>query len=266
MLEGFYTAASGMLVQQRTLNVLSNNMANVQTPGFKSERVVSTTFAQEMLIRREAAGDTVIGKGAPIRTIADVPTNFEEDLLDETERPFDAAILGEGFFNIDGGGTQYLTRNGNFDIDDDGFLVLRGVGQVLGEKGPLEVKDAYFTIDTDGTVRDSQDKSLGKLLITRPQNTSGVGGVDVYTSADGTERALMSKYANGLYTVINPEVNVPAQGIRVQQYALERSNIDLNREYTQMMEAQRTFQSCSAVLKIMDGLNEKTATQIASIG
>ena len=139
MLRGFYTAASGVLMQERTLNVLTNNLVNARTPGFRASRVVSTTFEDEYLVRLEKGASGAIGTGAPVRIVSDVPTLFDPSSLEETGRPYDLAINGEGFFNIlttdaQGNERQYLTRNGNFDVDEEGMLVLRGHGQVLGEK------------------------------------------------------------------------------------------------------------------------------------
>ena len=77
MLEGFYTAASGMLMQQRTLDVLTNNIVNAKTPGYRANRVVSTTFEQEFMTRLEQQNTGRIGVGAPIRVVAEVPTRFD---------------------------------------------------------------------------------------------------------------------------------------------------------------------------------------------
>lgn len=246
LFSGFYTAASGVLMQQRTLNVISNNIANVSTPGFRTERVVSTTF--DDVLQREEGVKTGIGGGSPIRIVRDVATNFDPNFLQETGRPYDAAIVGEGYFTIQGTDRELMTRNGNFDIDEEGFLVLRGVGRVLGEKGEIEIGDAKFLIQEDGTVFNSKNKKVDKLKIVMP--------------ADGVE---MQKYSNGLYFVPDSTTNRLAIGMTVNQGTIERSNIDLNREYTMAMETQRTFQSCSAALKIMDQINQKTATQIASL-
>ena len=108
VLEGFYIAASGMLAQQRTINVLANNMANVKTPGFKARRVISETFEQELLTRMEKGNTKVIGPGDATRVISDVATDFGENLLEETGRPFDLALVGPGYFNIQGEQNQYL--------------------------------------------------------------------------------------------------------------------------------------------------------------
>ncbi|HHX57310.1 MAG TPA: hypothetical protein GX710_04765, partial [Clostridiales bacterium] len=87
MLSGFYTASSGMLVQQRNLNVISNNLANSQTTGYKSERLVTSTFDQEFLTRIEKNNTEQIGVGSAVSLVDDVITNFNGSSLDETARP-----------------------------------------------------------------------------------------------------------------------------------------------------------------------------------
>ncbi|MEM1485275.1 flagellar hook basal-body protein [Oscillospiraceae bacterium PP1C4] len=248
MLRGFYTAASGMLMQQRNLNVFSNNIANVKTPGFKVERVVSTTFEQALLTRQEAGNTAVIGSGDPIKMVEDVASVFDPSLLEETGRPFDVAINGEGYFTIQSEDKQFLTRNGNFDLDAEGYLVLPGAGRVMGERGEIQPKSSNFMIAPDGTVYDSKNKVLDKITVSLP-----------------AKDVKLEKFSNGLYTVEDFETNVPAEESTLVQGTTERSNIDLNREYTMVMEAQRAFQACSEALKIVDAMNQKSATQIASI-
>lgn len=256
MLRGFYTAASGILTQQRTLNVLTNNMANANTPGFRASRVVSTTFEHEFLTRLEGSNTGGIGKGAPIRMVSEVPVRFDSDLLEETGRPYDVAIDGQGFFNIqasggeDGGeGEQYLTRNGSFGIDAENRLILPGVGVVLGQNGPITLETADFTIAADGSIYDGGGRYIDRLLVTLP-----------------SEEAQLEQVENGLFQTENMEENqaVTAQTNLVQGWT-ERSNIDLNQEYAMVMEAQRAFQACSTALKIIDDIDQKAATQIASV-
>lgn len=258
MLEGFYIAASGMLAQQRTINVLANNMANVKTPGFKARRVISETFEQELLTRMEKGNTKVIGPGDATRVISDVATDFGENLLEETGRPFDLALVGPGYFNIQGEQNQYLTRNGNFDIDEEGFLVLKGAGRVLGEKGEIEVIGSDFTVSAEGIVFDSEGSEIDRLLITNPQAAE--------EQEEGAADLPLVQMDNGMYIVTEGTENTPAEGYSVYQKVLERPNLDLNREYTLVMEAQRSFQSCANAMKIVDQINQKAATQIASIG
>ncbi len=251
MLKGFYTAASGIFMQQRTLNTLSNNITNASTPGARSARLVSTTFEQEMTRRLDGGGSEVIGSQSPIRIVDTVYTDYDSSFLEETGRPFDFAIAGEGFFSIAQGEQIGYTRNGNFDIDEEGFLELRGVGRVLGENGEIYLGTSDFTVRDDGTVFDSLGNEVDKLRLRVP--------------ADFDDFQQMT---NGLFINNNEEGavdNINGMPFSVMQGHYERSNIDMNREYTLLMEAQRNFQSCSAALQMIDSINQKTVSQIASL-
>lgn len=252
MATGFYTAASGMLMQQRSLNVIANNMANASTPGFKTERVVSTTFEQELLMRQEGSRRTYIGSGDAVKVVEDVPTNFDESYIKNTERPFDMAIMGDGYYMIkDSADRQYLTRNGHFDIDEDGYLILPGFGRVQGSRGDIKVGGSDFTIDSDGEVYNAKNRRVGKLSII---------GV--------TEGTQLEKFANGMYQVPEgpdfEEVgDVPGiyemREFTIKQGALENSNTDFNREISLLIETQRAFQSCSKALMMVDEIEQKAA-------
>lgn len=250
MLRGFYTAASGILLQERTLDVLTNNIANARTPGFRASRVVSTTFDHELLTRIEGVNTGRIGVGSPIRRVEDVLVKFDPNSLEETGRPYDMALDGVGYFNIQTeDGTQYLTRNGAFDVDENNFLVLPGVGQVMGEEGPIELTTSDFTVDPDGTIYDALGEEAGKLLLTIPP--------------EGTK---IEQAANGLFTVEDMAANLPVDATtQVAQKWLERNNIDLNQEYTMVMAAQRAFQANSSALQIIDNIDQKAAAQIAAL-
>lgn len=236
-----------MLVQQRTLNVLSNNMANVKTPGFKVERVVTTTFKEALMQRKEGIKTEIIGTSVPVRIVEDVPSEFDPSSLEATGRPFDIAINGEGYFNIQYEDRQMLTRNGNFDMDEEGYLILRGAGRVLGENGEIQINSSSFFVAPDGTIYDDNNRRIDRLLVTYP-----------------AEGATLEKFTNGLYTIDNLELNEQVD-VQIIQGTIEQSNIDLNREYTLVMEAQRSFQALSTAMRMVDTMNEKTVTQIASI-
>lgn len=248
MFTGFYTAASGMLMQQRTLNVQGNNLANINTPGFKSEKVVSSTFDQELLTRIEGNSRTSIGKGSPIRIVENVPTNFDPSMLSPSDRPFDMAINGEGYFNVQVGDRTMFTRNGNFDIDNEGYLILRGAGRVMGRKGEIMVGGSDFTVEKDGTVYNNRGRRVDTMLVSLPD-----------------ENTNLERFANGLYAVDQEEgAMINIRQPNVWQGYTERSNIDMNREMAMVIETQRAFQSCNNALKMIDAINAKT-TQIAQI-
>ncbi|MEG2659955.1 MAG: flagellar hook-basal body complex protein [Oscillospiraceae bacterium] len=241
MNRGFYTIASGMLTRQRSLNAIANNMANAKTPGFKSERVVTTTFEEELMVRTDGLNRTNIGNGTSINTVEDVVSNFDAAQLFDSERPYDLAIQGNGFFTVTAAdGKQYLTRNGNFDIDEEGFLILPGQGRVQGEKGDIEIGGAEFVVQESGQVYDNKGKAVDRILI---QN-----------AAEGTK---LAKYANGMYMSTGELLRVQNPGIA--QFVKEGSNVDFNTEMSLMMEAQRSFQSCAKALTSIDQINQKAA-------
>lgn len=240
MLTGFYTAASGILVQQRNINEVGNNMTNSQTVGYRSRRVVQSTFEHNLLTRYENGRYTRIGEGDPATLVDVVETNFNENSLEETEYPYDMALVGGGFFNIQGEGRQFLTRNGNFNIDDEGYLVLDGVGRVLGESGDLYIGGSNFRVTEEGYVFDQNNRYVDRLLITQP-----------------TENSQIYKFDNGMFIADNVE---NYENPTVYQNTLERSNVDMNQEYTRLIEAQRCLQACATALSTVDNINAKSAT------
>ena len=250
MLRGFYTAASGILTNERTLNVLTNNMANAKTPGFRASRVVTTTFDHELLTRIEGYNTGRIGVGSPMRRVEDVLVDYSPSSLEETGSPYDMALDGLGYFNIqDADGNQYLTRNGAFELDAENRLALTAGGLVMAEEGIIELPTSDFIVDTDGTIYDATGEVVDRLLLTIPP--------------EGTQ---IEEQRNGMYTVADMEANLPVDAsTHVIQGALERNNIDLNREYAMVMEAQRAFQSCSSALQIIDRIDQKAAQQIAAL-
>lgn len=252
MQRGFYTAASGILTQQRVLDVLTNNMANLRTPGYRAGRVVTNTFDQELLTRIEGRNSGYIGQGSIMRRVDEVLTKFDPSTLQQTERPYDMALNGVGYFNIQTeDGQQYLTRYGSFDIDEQNQLVLPGQGLVMGENGPIVLTTSDFTVDSDGSIYDARGQLVDKLLLTVPP-----------------EDTLIERAENGLFYTEDMAANVvvDAADIEVVQSWLEINNVNINQEYSLVMEAQRAFQSCSTALQIIDKIDQKAASQIAALG
>lgn len=248
MLYGFYTAASGMLLNQKKLNVNANNIANLKTPGFKASLVTAQSYDQANLTRYDSNGQTVIGTSTPLSYAEEVNTNFDPSLISETGRSLDFAINGQGYFNIQTENGRLLTRNGQFDIDNEGYLILPGYGRVLGENGPLQVGGSNFTILKNGAVYDENAVNIGTLLITQPG-----------------ENAQLTQVENGLFTTNNLNNLTQLENATVEQFMLENNNVDLNKEMASVMESQRAFEACSRVLKSIDQINAKTVSEIARI-
>ena len=250
MLRGFYTIASGMLAQQRNIDLISNNLVNTETPGFRTERMLFSTFRHELMIRKEAYSRTNIGTTDPITLVADVVTLHQSGVFQDTGFAFDLAIDGPGYFKVQGNGDQpYVTRSGQFNMDSEGYLILANKGRVLSKEGePIQVKNAQFKIADDGTVTNETGKQIGVLDIVSPPLTSDLIRLD-----------------DGLYQLRQGVEAEPSKGFRVVQGVVERSNVDYNMEMTTLLEAQRAFQSCSSALQMIDTMNRRAATTIAAL-
>ena len=248
MHSGFYTIASGRLTRQREIDTIGNNLANLQTPGYRSDRIVTSAFELGLLKQQEGGAERTLSEGgSPVTIVGDSVTVMTGGDFQSTGRTLDIAIGGDGFFNVQGqDGTTYLTRNGQFTVDAQGYLALAGMGRVLGQGGLLQVGSDQVTVDQAGNVYNAAGGLVGTLSITR--------------QADNT---VLEKMDNGAFTA--PQGAVNAQGYTIYQGILERSNVDMNQEMTNFISAQRAFQTCSSALKMVDELDQQAATKIASI-
>lgn len=236
-------------MQQNTLNTISDNIANIRTQGYKTSRLLSSTFEQTLLSRLEKGKYTGIGTGEPVRIVSEVVNFLESGGLTETNRPFDMAISGEGFFNVQAeDGVTYLTRDGQFDLDENNYLVLRGKGRVMGTNGPIQLAGSDFKVDSNGAITNSQTgAAMGQLRITVPN-----------------QDAVIKKARVSMYQVVEGGV-ANAQNPLLVQGALENSNVNMTDEMTAMIAAQRNFASAAQALQYIDATYTKAISSIASV-
>lgn len=264
MFYGFYGAASGMLNKQRALNVIGNNLTNVKTPGFRTGRLVTKTFDQELQVRIENGKKTPIGSLSPMSVVEEIDTLYDQAPLEETDRPFDMAIEGFGFFKLRSSeGEEFLTRNGNFSRDEEGYLVLDGVGRLQGQNGDIFVPNANFTVLESGTILDENGDRIDKIPIfeARAENLKKHPNGSYVFSKKEREQNEGEIDGEEFEEELEPSITKNA---KIRQGILERSNVDINNEMARLIETQRAFQSCTQALKTIDQINQKTVS-IASI-
>ncbi len=256
MVRGFYTLGSGLLSMQRSLDTISNNVANIKTAGYKKKLLTTSTFDQQLVARIETGNSGRIGKGSIVRFADVLHTDYSQSSLTETEIPFDIALVGDGFFRLqsfdEGIETPLLTRNGHFALDAEGYLVLEGGGRVLGENGPILLGTANFAVDEDGYIYAGEDDSP----------------VDRISLAYPTDYDSLIVYAEGLYIDNNPDQAQrydTTYSTSFLQGKLESSNVDMAEQTSLLMDASRTFQTYSQALKIIDTINTKSVTQIGKV-
>ncbi len=261
MLRSMFSAVSGLRSHQTMMDVTGNNIANVNTTGYKASR---TTFQETLtqLVRGGTAGEVgdqggqnpmQIGLGTQIAATDMV---FTQGASQATGRPTDVAIQGDGFFVVDDGGAEVYTRSGAFSFDSVGNLTTPGGQMVLGFDGgggltPIQVNPEDFTdvtIGADGMVvgRSTDDGSLedlGQLAMARFPNVEG-----------------LEREGNGLFR------DSPAAGGRIldppgeegmgslQAGTLEMSNVDLAQEFTNLIMSQRGFQANARTISTSDEL------------
>jgi flagellar basal-body rod protein FlgG len=230
MLEGLYSAAAGMAAQQQRMDTLANDVANVNTTGYKHTRVAF----RDLLYARDRTGVVSSGAGAAATPIG---RGFAQGSLRETGNPLDVAIQGDGFLQVRrADGTTALTRDGALRLDPRGRLsTQRGELVQPAVTVPAGTSDADVAIASDGTVS-AAGRAVGRIqLVTvrAPQALQSAGdNLFVPTAGSGAPQAMR----NG----------VVAQG------SLEASNVDLADAMTEMMDSQRSFQMASKAVQMQD--------------
>lgn len=250
MSRGFYTLASGMLTQQRKIDVSSNNIANINTAGYKKEQAVTTNFGSLLINKYKQNGineDMIqIGNVSLIRTMEENNTIHFQGTLEETGRDTDFSIMGAGFFAVDNNGQILYTRNGSFNIDEEGYLFLEGTGRVQGEFGDIYIGTNKFGFREDGNIT-VEDEDIDKIA--------------VYDFADYN---TLNKFKEGMFiSDMEPDLmDYP----KIINKTVERSNVNVTEEFTGILSSQRALQTAAQALKIYDMINDKAVNEIGKIG
>lgn len=251
-----YSAASGMQAQQQGIDVIANNLANVNTFGFKKMRpVFEDVYYQELRDVGATSDNTYkvpsgIQVGLGSRTVA-TQTIFTQGSPLPTERELDVAIEGRGFFKVVlPDGTEAYTRDGSFNLNDQGMLVNNNGYQV---DGGFTFPQDYETINisTDGFVeytQGGQTNRLGQLQLFTFVNPGGLKAIGsnlfVETPSSGAESAG------------NP-TDVGFGGL--QQRYIESSNVELVKELIGLITGQRAYEVNSRVVQTADEMLQTTA-------
>ncbi|MDD2483940.1 MAG: flagellar hook-basal body protein [Eubacteriales bacterium] len=254
MVRGFYTAASGMLSRQRAINVISNNIANAGTAGYKNQLTVESSFGEHYVARINSLNDVPdknIGTSAYIVVNQDEFSDMTQGAFQDTGRSLDLAINGSGFYLVESATDgEVLTRNGQFELDAERYLTLAGVGKVLNEnREPIQLQTSDFTVNSKGVIfEDGEEADTLFVAVPKEGESIKIKGNGIYKTDSGdAEQAAVETY-----------------GIR--QGFIEKSNINISQEMTKIMSNQNHFQSCVQILKMYDKINEISANQIGRLG
>ena len=242
MFQGYYDLTSNMITQNRNLNVISNNMTNVSTPGYRMDRIMQSTFREEMIYRYDKGGKTPVGTVSLVNTADERVTDYTEGGIRETGNALDVGLTGNGFFVIDTGEGPVYTRDGSFNLDNEGYLTMPGIGRVQGTNGAIRLTTDKVTIDKQGNITSEDgNQFFGTLQI-----------------VDFADYGQLTKISGSVFRAQGaPQA---AQGAAVNQKFLEDSNVSMAEEMTRMISSQRILQSSAQLLKIYDQLEAKMVT------
>lgn len=239
-----YTAMSGAKSMMQRQDVLTNNLANINTPGFRAETVAFRVAP-------------VQGNGLPTRAFSAESTpgaDFTPGIITTTGRSLDVAVLGQGWLTVQGNdGTEAYTRNGGLELNDQGLLQTQNGLPVLGDGGPITVPSGNaVTIAADGTVTASPLSggktaiSLGRLKLVSPPTAELLRGTD------------------GLFRMKNGSAADVDANVRVASGSIESSNVNAVEAMTAMISLARQFEMQMKLMQTAESNARKGAQILAS--
>lgn len=255
MIRGLYTAVSGLISQEARQDVITSNMANANTTGYKADNLVIKSFDDVLIENYDKTVDgkrtkNKIGSLSLGSEIDETVTDFTQGNITDTEEDTDFAIAGKGFFTLeDDNGNRYYTRDGHFHVDSRGFLKSENGYNVIGKdnnskEGPIYVGNGKLQCDDVGNIT-ADGQKMSSLYISDFQNYNSLvkAGDNLFTGDNATEATSYS----------------------LKNKALEKSNINVINEMVNMMNVMRTFETNQKMVQTLDETLGKAVNDIGSL-
>ena len=267
MVKGLYTAYTGMVNEQKRLEVMTNNLANSNTTGYKKEAMIAQAFDERLAIkikdtsalanRPEGIGYISLGT-----KVGETYTNWDQGGFQITDTPSDVAIGGKGFFavaftNKAGETSIKYTRDGAFTVDNEGYLRTSDGDYILNAEGALNSQvgeDYYVQIDPNLEYAIAADGTIS-------QNNEEVDTIGVIDFADYD---YINKYGENLYDMIPGGQIIESEAI-LEQGTLESSNVNVVEEMVSMIQIARAYEAGQKIIQTEDATLDKTVNQIGTV-
>lgn len=256
MIRGLQISKTGMLAQQRKQENIANNIVNANTTGFKkatsaisSDRDMFLHRLNDEIIRTSMGNMDKKPRVGPLGTgvfVDETLINFTMGSLQETGNNLDLAIEGNGFFTVEGNGQEFLTRDGVFSVDSQGYIVNSSGFYLLGVNGRINVASTDVDITPEGAIV-QDDQILDNLQIT------------VVNNPHSLEKLGLNLFAATANTQIGGDQGLIRQGF------LEGSNVDLAEEMVELISTMRAYETNQRMIQTLDETLGKAVNEIASV-
>ncbi len=279
MVRGIYTGASGMIAQLENMSAISNNLANLNTTAYKKEVTVFKSFP-EMLARRVNDNGVVtfplgsydlapvIGKFGTGVEVNEIQPILEQGALKNTDNVFDLAIEGEGFFVVETPEGHMLTRNGEFKISNDNYLVTKEGYKVLGENGYIRIKIGNFRVDKQGNILidpNHDPAQLDEFVSTDKSDIKEQEVVDKLRIVNVDFPRYLQKVGYSYYktTKLSGDYRIVTNDkYKIHQGYLEVSNVNPIIEMVRMISSERHYEANSKVIQTQDTLLGRVVNEV----
>ncbi|MDB5502050.1 MAG: flagellar basal-body rod protein FlgF [Tardiphaga sp.] len=243
---------SRQMTLERQLDVVANNIANINTTGFKADRSVFEEY-----LRTPAHEDNFVGSDRRVSFVQDRATlhDLSSGPNEQTKNPLDVAIDGNAFLVVQTPGGERYTRDGGLQINDKGQLVTKSGSPVLGTSGPIvfQPSDKDINIAPDGNI----------TVLEGVNRIDSVRGKLRLVSFSQAQRLL--KEGSNLYAAGEGNAPQPSTTAKVNQGFIERSNVSSVMEMTRMMDVTRAYTQISAMLQQQADMRRSAIEKLADV-
>lgn len=256
MVKGLYSAYTGLMQQQNRMDIITNNLANSNTTGYKKEGVSSVAFDEVLAVKIKDSSAAYLNRAIGTMSmgvkIGETYTDYSQGSFRVTDNQYDLALDGDGFFSVSftnkaGETSTKYTRDGSFTLTKEGYLVTKDGDFVLGQNGPIRLDTQLEAkIDDNGNIYQN-----GNL-------------VDALNIVDFADYNYLAKYGENMYDLVEGGV-VQEADCRVEQGALEMSNMNIVSEMVDMISITRNYEANQKIVQTMDDSLDKTVNQVGKV-
>lgn len=251
MVRGLYLAGTGMLVQRSKMDVITNNIANAETLGYKQDSLLSRSFEDMMISRMN--DPSVINRRrdvGPLGTgvhIDEVFTSFSQGTPEQTGLTTDLCLTGNAFFVVNTPQGERYTRAGNFTLDAQGYLLDANGNQVQGQGGAIQLESERFLVNEQGQIIDfDTGAQIGALRLVGFENPEG-----------------LRKAGDNYFTDFGGSGPREPENAQVLQGYIESSNVNIAQEMVDMIVTSRAYETNQRSARMIDETLGRAVNDIA---